>query len=313
VAIPGDLRKEVLHVINFFLSLAPAVQAAIIAAIVSLFTMILGTPLRYAIDRRALRHKLSTEYEYEQRKQLRQLIGRYHGRLLEASERLSFRLWNLYANESEGWLRVNGDFSKPERHYYFATTVYRFLSVLALVRKFESDAIYLDSRIAEDKDLDFVKYLKALHWVCTDVALFKGLQYNTFYATDHFFSDTLRQVCDSCWTSDKFLSIEQFQRQVKRNKGFKPALEFFYGLDSQEDRYRWDRVVAFHLLLLAFINSLGYEMQHTSDDQFADVARKIRHREVSDNLIVWISKLGLSSHKEGKRIVRAITSAGNGA
>jgi hypothetical protein len=292
--------------IDFFLGLNPLVQAAIISAIVALATMILGTPLRYIIDKRALRHKLSTEYEYEQRKQLRVLIGRYYGRLIEASERLNFRLWNLYANESKGWLNVHSNYSKPESNYYYTSTVYRYLSVIALVRKFETEAIFIDPRIADSKDLRFLKYLKALYWVCTDTALFKDLHYDNSYAKDHFFSDALRQVCDSCWIDNRFMSIEEFQNNLKKKNSFKPVLEYFDGLCMEESRFRWDRLVAFHLILMAFINSIGYDMQKTSKEQLSEVANRIRNKEIAFNLAVWFTKLSLGKDKETKKIFRII-------
>jgi hypothetical protein len=39
----------------------PSVVAALVAAAAALATSILATPLRYYIDKRALRHKLKTE------------------------------------------------------------------------------------------------------------------------------------------------------------------------------------------------------------------------------------------------------------
>ena len=298
--------------IDFFLSLQPAVQAAIVAAIVSVLTAILSTPLRYAIDKRALRHKLSIEYEYEQRKQLRHLIGRFHGRLIEASEQINFRLWNLYTNHGEPWLTVRGDYSEPTKNYYFTSTAYRFLAVLAHVRRFEMESIYIDSRIAEAKDLEFLKYLKALQWVCTDVSLFKGLKYDSNYSTDHFFSDTLRQICDSCWRDNQFLSIQEFQTRMTTEPLFEPVLHFFDGLNPEENRYRWDRFVCFHLLILAFSNSFGYEMRKTTDDQLLEVAQKILHNQIRSNLTFWIAKLGLSDQKEVKALLQALAGGAKG-
>jgi hypothetical protein len=295
--------------LDFYEHLSHEVQAALISAVVALLTMTLGTPLRYFINKRALRHKLSTEYEYEQRKRLRELVGRYHGRLIEAAERLNYRMWNLYANEPKGWLSVDGDFTRPEKHYYFASTVYRFLSVMALVRRFESEAIFIDSRIAEEEDLAFVKYLKALQWVCTDVALFEGLQYDSFRATDHFFSDSLRQVCDACWMDGDFFSIGEFQKRVKTSKSLRPVLDFFDGLNSSEQRFRWDRLVVFHLFLIAFINSFGYAMHRTSDDQLEQVVARINNAGIYNNAIKWIDKLGLGKDKKVSAVKKVLSSA----
>ena len=144
---------------DWFLSLDPTVAAAIIAAAVALLTNVLTgviayfTPIgSYLIAKLELRDKLRIEYEYEQRKKLRDLIGRYHGRVLQAAEDMNYRIFNLYSNESHGWLEVDTDYEKvgtTRQKYYFQTTVYRFLNLMFIVRRFEEESLYVDSRIAE--------------------------------------------------------------------------------------------------------------------------------------------------------------------
>jgi hypothetical protein len=101
---------------HWFSSLNPNVAAALIAAAVALLTNALSivitffTPIgSFLIAKLQLRDKLQTEYEYEQRKKLRELIGRYHGRVLQAAEDMNYRIFNLYTNESQGWLEVDTD------------------------------------------------------------------------------------------------------------------------------------------------------------------------------------------------------------
>jgi hypothetical protein len=72
-----------------------AVKVALIAAFTALATSLItvvhslfGAPLKYWLEKRSLRNKLAIEYEYAQRKNLRELIGRYQGRMLEAAETL---------------------------------------------------------------------------------------------------------------------------------------------------------------------------------------------------------------------------------
>lgn len=292
---------------NFLSRFHPEVQAAIIAAVVALVTTILATPLRYFIDRLALRHKLKTEYEYEQRKVLRQLIGRYHGRMLEAAEALNHRLWNLYENQGKGWLEVGGDYADPESPYYFRTTVYRFLNFCSLSRLFEREAVFVDGRIAEETDLDFLKFQKALRWALTDVALFDDLKYDRSTAKDHFFADQLREICDGCFTKGEFLSLEQFKRPLEASPSLEQALQFFDGLRADEPRFRWDRMVAFHLLLMSFINTFGHDMQRSTKEQFEQVAGHVRHGQILANLYKWIGKLGLGRQREVRHMTEVIT------
>lgn len=110
--------------------------AAIVSAIVS-------AVVSYVLKRREIRFNLSAEYEYEQRKKLRNLIGNYHGRTLQAANRLNQRFWNLYIYVGKGWLNVNSDYSNAG--YYFNTIVHRFLHVCTLARRFEAEALYIDA------------------------------------------------------------------------------------------------------------------------------------------------------------------------
>ena len=92
--------------------------AAIVAAIVS-------AAVSYLFKKREMLDKLKVEYEYEQRKKLRNLIGEFHGRMINATNSLNYRLWNFYSNYQENWLYLSGDYS-PENHYYHSS-VHRFL------------------------------------------------------------------------------------------------------------------------------------------------------------------------------------------
>jgi hypothetical protein len=134
----------------FAASIDPTVLAAIIAAVVALATTILAAPLRVMADTFAEARRLRLEDEFAQRRELRKLIGRYHGRLIAASESWSDRLGNLYyMGEQKGWLNEAGG-------YYFVTTCHRFLTVCSLTRAFEREAYFIDSRSAEPNDLDFL-------------------------------------------------------------------------------------------------------------------------------------------------------------
>lgn len=292
-----------------FLNLEPPIQAAIISAIVGFLGGFLGTSFKHFLDKKALRDKIQIEYEFAERKKLRELVGRYHGRLLECAERLNHRLWNLQQNESQGWLNVEGQFNDPETNYYFTTTVYRTVSLFALIRLFEQEAIYIDAHIAKEGELLFAKFTRAFEWVLTDADLFKGIKYDPSRQTDHLFRDKLRLLCDSSATEGKVISLEDFQERLKTDGGqhyLIPILAFFDGLCFAEKRLRWDRINSFHLLLMVFINKFGYDVQKSSQRQIRDIAMSIQNPQVLINLVNWLSKLGLK--KETKYIAIAANS-----
>jgi hypothetical protein len=164
------------------------------------------TPIgNYLLAKRQLRDKLRTEYQYEQRKKLKELIGRYHGRILQAAEECHYRMLAIYFREDQRWLDTDRDYRKvgeERRYYFFHTTVQRFLMLFALIRQFEGEALFVDSRIADEKDFEFVNYTRVMLWAATSPSLFSGLDYDDARATDHFFKDDLRRACEYCWISN---------------------------------------------------------------------------------------------------------------
>jgi len=303
---------------DYFLQLDTTLVAAIVAAVVSILTTILSilfTPLgNYLLAKRQLRDRLKTEYEYEQRKKLRDLIGLYHGRVLQAAEEMNYRLWNLYVSEGQRWLRVGSNYSEvgsnPD-YYYFQSTVYRFLDLFAVVRRFETEALYVDSRIAEKTDFAFLAYLRAMLWVVTSTALFQGLRYDASRSTDHFFRDDLRRVCDACWIREeegqyRFVSLDELRDRMGTQNVLDSVLDFFNDLHADEDRYRWDRFVALHLILLAFINDFGHQFQRATDTHMKDVADEFKTLRVPQNLLNWLPKLGLAEQGNVNKVQEAL-------
>jgi len=284
----------------------PTVVAAMSAA-TAFLTTILSTPVRYMLDKRALLHKLRTEYEYEQRRDLRQLIGRYHGGLVDVADAWHNRMENLYKHESERRLDVKGRYTRPD--YYFSTTVYRFLALSSLARRFEAEAFFIDARIAEKNDLEFVRFVKAFRWLMTDLGLVEGLEYDPWRGTDHFFTDRFRVICDSCVIDGTVFSLPDFEERAGSDPVLEPALAFFDGLCAEEPRLRWDRLVALHLVVMAFLNVVGYEIQRSTSEDFERVARHFHHTRIKHNLLAAIEKLGLLGNPEGERLARALASS----
>ncbi len=250
------------------------------------------------------RHKMAVDYEYEQRRKLRALIGLYHGRLLQAVESLSHRMENLYTNYDKRWLDRGND----KAGYYLSSTVFRFLHVSALIRQLESEALLLDPRIASKQDFAFLSFVAALHWVMTDVALFEGLPYDPFNERDHFFSDHLRRYSKCCVEVDRLLTYDEFEAGPAMSSVLAPVFAFFSGLHRDEDRYRWDRMVAMHLLLMAFLNVFGYKRQHCKAEAFAHAASMIQNPGVLVNLVSWLPRHDLAATKAVRQMVKDIAS-----
>ena len=291
------------NLIEAFFSLEVPVQTTILSVLFGIIAGFIGASIRYLFEKRALRDKLTLEHEFEERKKLQQLIGRYHGRLLESATRLSHRFENILENEEKGWLSVDGDYTEPTKNYYYSSTVYRVAKVLTLATLLDSEAIYIDNRFAKQGELSFLKFTKAFLWVMTDVKLFDGLPYDTYFQLDHFFRDKLAVVCNSFVDEARVVSIEDFHQKLADKKNLESIhslLSFIDGISPSENRLRWDRLLSFHLLLMEFNWNFGYDMQKPVQTDFELTSRAFRNRQVLKNLLSSIPMLGLS--KETKRI-----------
>jgi hypothetical protein len=299
------------HVLAAFLGIHDATTAAAVVAVIVAFVTALATaPVRFVAEKRLHRAQAATDYEYAQRKELRAKIGTYQGRLLEAAANLNYRINEIYRSRSKGWLNVSGDYTKRwPRGYFFNSTVLRLITFVALAESFEREAIYIDSRIANPTDRLFLFYVKALRWALTDTALFDGLGYSEDAPTDHFYSDHLRRMCWSVWTGDKWtlVDLRALEDLVAGEHELAALLEFIDGLDPDDrERFRWDRIVAFQLVLMAFIETFGYEVHKTEQNWFNGIAARMRP-EVATNLLDWMPKLGIG---EGRRLRRDLDPGG---
>ena len=304
------MRNSVYDPVVAPLAIEPAVIAALVAAGVSIATT-LATKLW--LDRRAHKDVLEIEYEYEQRKALRALIGRYHGRLLDSAISWHYRMTNIYANWEEGWLDATGHYGGPaydKPAYYFRSTVYRFLALEAHSHLFTREQIFIDARVAQPSDLDFVKLVNALHWVMTDAALFEGLAYEVFEGPDHITSDRLRALTDTFLSDGSVPSFRAFEarldseaKQLEPNSGadrwlqLERIFKFFDGVSPKEERLRWDRLVCLHLLTIAFVRQFGYEWTRPSEADVANAVGRIEHARIAGNFVSWMPVLGLANHE----------------
>jgi hypothetical protein len=262
------------------------------------------------VDRSLLVQKSKTEYEYEARKELRSLIGKYHGRVLDAAVDLHHRMDNLYGDDWDRAryrrLDVRGS---PEGNYYYLSTVRRFLNLAALGLRFEQEATFIDARIAEGGDREFLYFVRAFRWAMTSEQPFASMAgYPHGQARDHFFSDQYRALCAVITDERPTLDQRAFEELLVNPRGLQPILDFFDGLSPLEPRYRWDRLVVLHLLLMAFINAYGYPMQASSRAKFESTLAQLRHPDVGSAFVARLERLGLDAHPD-MLLVRAAVEA----
>jgi hypothetical protein len=277
----------------------------LIAALTALATSLITLPLKWFLGARLNRNRERTKWEFEQRRELRRKIGQFHGRLLEAASSFNYRLVNLDENWQEGWHKAGGIFDlPPDRLHYLRTLAYRFVVLQGLVTRFQHEVMFIDSRIGKREDRTFLFYLKALEWTMTNVKLFSELDYDLSTTSAHFFTDQLRRISSAAWCDGEPVPWDDFVATSRVDGEWTPILLFFDNIEPGE--LRWDRLRAYRLVLMCFINSFGYREQRSQRKWLRAVAQGIEHPEVAANLYLWLPKFGLRRQRWIRVLRRAL-------
>lgn len=285
----------------------PKIVAALIAALVSLVTVLLGFLFKAWFERHFLIFKLESEHRYEQKKKIKEVLARHKTQLLDAGEALNHRLWNFSENYVENW-HAPPQSSPLSEHYYLSSFVYRLLVFFAWIRRVESKMVHLDATIASKDDLAFVKFLRLLTQIMCDVELFLGLEYDKSYAWDHFFHNNFVHMCECFVVDDDVISFAEFKENKNNSSDeAKSMVEFLGGVNPHEQRLRWDRIQVMHYVLLMFMNSYGYDFQYTSEAKVRElIYRQPRPNKVIGNLNSFLSRMHLQRQKEVKKVINAL-------
>ncbi|WP_282354624.1 hypothetical protein [Pseudomonas sp. PS01303] len=283
----------------------PKVQSALIAAAVTIATLILRAITSSIWERYFHKFKLESDYKYDQRKKVREAISKYKVPLLNSAESLNHRLWNFSKNAPEAW-HIQRDGEHISDKYYLLSFCYRFLLFFSLCRKIDLELVYLDSTVSTEKDLDFLKYLKLFPQIFSDTEIFKGTGYNQSVATDHFFSDEFREFVREMSSDDKILSYSEFKKKIEE-KEFIHLITYFSGVSVDYSCLRWQVLNSFHIILMAFLNDYGYDFQKTSKEKISGLAKSLPPNNLIKNAYIFIERACLNNNKEVRNAMSALT------
>jgi hypothetical protein len=266
---------------------------ALISAGTSIGTVILFKPV---VDKHLLKFQLKQNYISEQSKKVKEHIAKYKGQLLSSAELLNSRLKNYAKNHNELWLICNGDYINARHMHYVDTTTYRFLAFFANIKIIEKDLIYLDTTISQKVDLRMIKYFRLFHEVMCDVDLFKNFQYDKTYQTDHFFTSPFYNLANNLIENNKVIELDEF---LSRKTILLPKIELVYkyfdSISPSENRLRCERLKAFHLILISFLNEYGYDFQRTTAKRQAELKVSLGDYKLLDNLEHLVEKFKINN------------------
>lgn len=284
------------------------ITVALISGAVSIVTVLFSFLLKAWFERHFVIFKLEAEHQYEQKKQIKGVIAKNKTSLLDAAESLNHRLWNFSANYTRNWHILDDDYKKLPDYYYLASFVYRILHFFAWVRRIETQMVYIDATVASPNDITFIKFLRVINQSMCDTVLFDGLEYNEFYATDHFFRNDFNYMCECFWNDEDIVSYAEFKNG--KNSCLieaEPMALFLNGMNPEESRYRWDRLQVLHYLLIMFLNVYGYDFQQSNQEKIDELlSRSTRPNKTITNLERILSDVSLTKNQEVKNTLKIL-------
>ena len=118
----------------------------------------------------------------------------------------------------------------------------------------EKELIFLDSTIATNEDLIFIKYLRVFSFVFCDLdSISKGYSVDKFTSKDHFFRNYFDEMSETLLNNGNLVSYNEFSKNFNNYyPQIRVLCDFINGLNDKENRTRWDRLQLFHISIIGF-------------------------------------------------------------
>ncbi len=277
--------------------------------LIPVLTFIFGWITKIIYERYTLNFKLKKEFEFEQKKKLKEEIAQNKMRLLNSAEELNHRLWNFSQHVGENWHRVSANDWNTTEQYYLKSFVYRFLKFLYWNIQTEKDTISIDTTIAEKDDILFLKYIKTFKDIFTDVDLLAELNYDKAHNTNHFFKNNLADYCILVTQGGEILSFENFKEIMDREyQSLEKVINYFSTIQDSDDDKNLNVLRVCHLLIIQFLNTFGHDYQKTDEEKIKKITELYEPKlKIKKGMVEFIKKSKLE--KEMKSITEKITKA----
>ncbi len=229
-------------------------------------TFLFGWVAKVVYERYTLKYKLKLEYNFGQKKKLKEEIVKNKIELLNITEDLNHRLWNFNINISENWHKISKYDWENRTKYYTRSFVYRFLVFIHLVLKTEKDIKSIDTVIADKKDILFLKYIKTFKDIFCEPQLLKDLNYSGQNDTNHFFKNNLIGLSKLVLNENQVvLDFEEFKTKTVNNYiELEKVINYFTEINDDKYDKNLNVLRCFHLIIINFLNEFGHDYQKTS-------------------------------------------------
>lgn len=268
--------------IEWFKKLDTTLQTLLISTLTTIFFGIFTRFYNILYERYSLTYKLKKEFEFSQRKMLKEEIAKNKIPLLNILEELNYRILTLNKNVGSGsldipWLNVSQANWFQNEQYFVNSFVYRYLIFLHFVLKTENDTISIDSTIADKSDISYLTYIKTFKNLFTEVDILKDLNYFPTRDDHHFFKNDLETYASWVLLNGVVMSFEEFKERLRTNyTQYKKVIEYFTTIKNDDQDMNLNVLRGFHLIIIKFLNSYGHNYQKTEKEKLKKLCIKYK-------------------------------------
>lgn len=259
--------------LDWFNMIDEKLQVVIISSITSVLIFIFGWVIKVFYERNSLNFKLLKEFEFEQKRRLKEEIAKNKIPLLNIVEDLNHRIWNFKENIDKNWHNITQEDWENKEKYYLKSFVYRFLVLIHWVIKVERDTVTIDSTIADKKDLLFLKFIKSFKNIFCSTEILNELNYkNDGHNTNHFFKDDLIGYSKFVLEGNRVVDFDEFKMGSKNKYSeLKEVIQYFTNIQNNKEDKNLNVLMCFHLVAISFLNEFGHQYQKTESKKLKDL------------------------------------------
>jgi len=288
----------------------PIVVAAVVSAITSIITVLIIKPI---IDKKYLVYRLEKEHQYDQRRQIKEIIAKFKVQIVNNAESLHHRVRAIVKCEDEDPKRVYWEklsSSDNYEEYFYISTIHRFISFFNSLITLKNSTIFLDTTVADKKDLELIKFIQVFPQIFCGNHLFIGSETEITQINieqDRFKTDNFLSTCAAF--NPEVHTLEEFEKNYspKYLQDFEIIHNFFLDINPNEERLRWDVLHLFWFALAAFLNTYGYDYQQVTNDRIIKVIKRSNRPRLLYGFFKLIRDNKLDKQHSIKKIIKTLS------
>ncbi|PHI18058.1 hypothetical protein CEQ90_19930 [Lewinellaceae bacterium SD302] len=254
---------------------------ALIGGGISILLLVLGGLGKAIFEPLFYNFTLRQNYKFEQRKKLKDELALHKGKLLNAAEQLNYRLLGFNSSIGRKWHKIEKNNWFDQNQYYLNSFIYRILLFGHYLNQTENSVLSIDTKIADNEDILYLKFVKSMINIFSDVEIHNELEYKNDDNVSHIFKDDFETLTDFVVGSNKILKFSDFKIVLRDSYDeMEMIIKYLTQINDDDQDVVLNTLRCLHLLILSFLNKYGHEYQITEKDKMNSIyelyGRKIK-------------------------------------